>query len=134
MAPIEESNHGELPVQHHCMSTSVNRYTGSESMGSATDKNDKVSKHFSPTQTTSQKCGFIQDEGLSREVIPFASSQDGTYNISNSRSDFKCGYNSGSAGSYCEADKPHKLQDHQLTLPHPIDISNDSAVKELVTG
>ena len=102
------------------------------------------------TRATPQKNGFNLDEELSKDVIPFASSDDGasrnesTFGVfSNNKRDFNYSNNSYkarivgrpvSSGAYCEADKPYKSHDHQLTLPYPIDTSNDSPVKKLVTG
>ena len=102
------------------------------------------------TRTTPKKNDFNLDEELSKNVIPFASNDDGasrnesTFGVfSSSKRDFNYSNNSykarivgksGSTGAYCEANKPHRSQDHQLTLPHPVDISNDSPVKKLVTG
>ena len=128
VAPIEEKNHGcskKLVMQyvHQSMSaTSVNRDTGSESMGSAAnnvkpeiflspyryrykESGINTNKRFSHAQTASQKNGFNVNEEPSKDVILFASSDD---------------VKSGSTGTYCEADKPYKSQDHQVTLPHPV--------------
>ena len=104
----------------------------------------------SETQTALLKNGFTPDEDLSKDLIPFASSDDGasqndlTFRVfSSSKRDFNYSSNSckarivgksGSTGAYYEANKPHRSQDHQLTLPHPVDISKDSPIKELVTG
>ena len=104
----------------------------------------------SQTRTTPQKTDLNLNEELSKDVIPFASSDDGasrnesTFGVfSSSKRDFNYSSSSykarivgksGSTDAYYEADKPHKSKDHQVTLPHPIDISNDSPVKKLVTG
>ena len=106
----------------------------------------------SQMRATPQKKGFNLDEELSKDVIPFASNDDGasrnesTFGVfSSSKRDFNYSNSSykarivgksatSSTGAYREGDKPHKSFDHQVTLPHPIDISNDSPVKKLVTG
>ena len=104
----------------------------------------------SETQTALQKNSLTPDEELSKDVIPFATSDDGasrkdsTFGVfSSSKRDFNYRSNSykarivgksGSTGAYCKADKPHNPQDHKQILPYLVVISNGSPVKKLVTG
>ena len=111
-----------------------------------------TNKHLDPgsqTRATLENC-FTLDEELSRDVMPFASDDDGvsrnesTFGVlSSHRRDFNYGNNyfkarivgnSGLAGAYYQTDKTHTLPDNQLILPYPVASSSDDPVKKLVTG
>lgn len=132
-----------------CTSCLIDFTQISELMEPVEEASDKADGVDVVSQLRASKGANIPNEETdSRGIRPFMSLDDGTahnettvgifssdnrtFNYSNYSYKSMIVGNSGLASVYCETDKPHKPQDHLLTLPHLASSTDDG--KHLVIG
>ena len=129
----------------HSSSTSGDQIVSAEETNRESPNKDASQKR----STSLQNADPTLNELPSRDnIMPFASDDDGTshnestfgilpgdrrnFNYSNYSFKSRIVGNSALTDAYCESDRPHKSQGHQLILPYPGAI--DGHVKEPVAG
>ena len=132
---VHNSNVDDTMVTAYCKKSSI-CHDSNGMMYSEEETGTNTDEDYDPQRSSQQSTGFTVNEVMPpRDVRAFNSDDDKTSHdnsmfriLSHNRENTKpiIFGSSELADPHCESDRPHKPQDHQLTLPFPIVVTSTS--------